>query len=97
MFTRAAEIARELSAGPYAASEEGILSGLRRLIDATACVVEEAKKVVERSGTHAVLDEISKKMLTHSGLLGRTLVPDGTSGDAQPDPAAVKPRTEPAE
>ena len=46
---------------------------------ATAGAVEECKSLAPKSGTAAVLDEISKKMLTASGLLARTEQTPGAS------------------
>ena len=58
--------------------EDQLLSALVRFCTATVELVERAKSqlgVQLRSGTQAVLDDISKKALQSSGLLGRTNTP----------------------
>ena len=52
--------------------EDQILQALIVACKETAELVEQAKAKPLRSGTNAVLDEISKKALQNAGLLGRT-------------------------
>ena len=60
--------------------EDQLLQALVVACKETAELVEQAKTKPLRSGTNAVLDEISKKALQNSGLLGRT--------EALPEPPA---------
>ena len=56
------------------ASEEGLINLLRTTCLNLVDLIERAKKEVElKSGTIAVLDDISKKMLSSAGQLGRSL------------------------
>lgn len=71
---KAAEMAGKCNCGcdTTVSEEDCILSALIARCKATAGAVEECKSLAPKSGTAAVLDEISKKMLTASGLLART-------------------------
>lgn len=67
-------------------SEDQILQALVNRCEAVAGCVEWAKSLALRSGTNAVLDEISKKALQNAGLLTRT---DPTATTEPAEPAAV--------
>lgn len=60
---------------PAVVGQKKLVPALKMACDRVAAYVEEAKKLPIRSGVHAVLDEISKRMLTASGLLARTAAP----------------------
>lgn len=55
--------------------EDQLLQALVKACNKTADLVEKAKETPLRSGTNAVLDEISKKALQNAGLLTRTNEP----------------------
>lgn len=67
--------ASELVKADYAGeepTEDRLIASLRRRCEDAAALVEDAKTLALRSGTNAVLDEISKAMLQDAGLLTRT-------------------------
>lgn len=67
-----AELGNDRPIGCDKDEEDCILSALIARCKATAGLVEDCKSLAPKSGTNAVLDEISKKMLQAVGLLQRT-------------------------
>lgn len=68
-------------ASPTALKEDALLCRLQVRCEVVIKLVEEAKKLALRSGTQAVLDDISKKMLKSVGLLNRTNTPHDAESD----------------
>lgn len=67
--------------------EDQLLQALTVICNETAELVEAAKKLPLRSGSSAVLDEVSKKALQSAGLLSRT----ETTAPVPPTPEPVSP------
>lgn len=71
--------------------EDQLLQALNIVCSETAELVEAAKKLPLRSGTSAVLDEVSKKALQNAGLLTRTETPAPATVTPTPEPVSPDP------
>lgn len=76
-------------ASSSALQEDALLNSLQVRCEVVLKLVEDAKKLALRSGTQAVLDDISKKMLKSIGLLNRTTTPPAIEGDCVEAPTEV--------
>ena len=73
---------------PAASQEDQLLKALVTRCESVAGCVEWTKSLALRSGSNAVLDEISRKALKSIGLLSRTVGTRAPEDQHQPPPAA---------